>query len=76
VDDAEEKKRSQLVCVGTSAGNAKLIDLQKNKVLWKQGFNGACIYGMDWNDKGILAVAPTAPTVHVFKFSKSKMTMN
>jgi len=61
---------------GTSAGWAKLVDLNKNKIIWKQNFEGACIYGMDWFKDGTLAIAPTVSTVSVFKFSRSKMTLN
>jgi hypothetical protein len=49
--------------IGTSAGWAKLIDLNKNKVLWKQNFDGNCIYGLDWHKDGSLAIAPTIAEV-------------
>ena len=74
-DESDSKKVSQLVCVGTSAGQVKLIDLHRNKVLQKLEFNGACIYALDWNENGILAVGPTTAEVHVFKFSKSKINL-
>jgi len=37
----------------------KLIDLKKNKVVWKENFGGAngLIFDLDWNSDGILAVA-------------------
>ena len=75
-DDPEVAAKSKLVCYGTSAGLVKLIDLNRNKVMWKQDFSGTCIYGLSWNKSGILAVGPTLPEVHVLKFHKTKMAFS
>jgi hypothetical protein len=57
--DEKAKTHGKLVVIGTSAGYVKLIDLNKNKVLWKQNFDDATIYGLDWYKDGTLAIAPT-----------------
>lgn len=44
--------------IGTSSGTLKLVDLKKNKVVWKESF-GSLIFDIDWNANGILAVAST-----------------
>lgn len=75
-DEIDEKAKllGKLVVIGTSAGNVKLIDLNKNKVVWKQNFDDATVYGLDWYKDGTLAVAPTVQEISILKFNRSKMT--
>lgn len=47
---------TKLVVIGTSSGSIKLIDLKKNKVVWKENI-GSLIFDLDWNEKGVLAIA-------------------
>lgn len=42
--------------LGTSAGSLKLVDLKKNKVVWKEAL-GNIIFDIDWNKNGVIAVA-------------------
>ena len=62
-DEPEVVAKGKIAVFGTSAGVVKLVDLNKNKVVWKQEFSGTCIYGLDWNSNGMLAVGPTMQEV-------------
>ena len=62
-DDPDLQARGKIACIGTSGGFVKLVDLNKNKVLWRQEYNGSCVYGLDWAANGQLAVGPTTPEV-------------
>lgn len=39
---------TNLVMIGTSSGTLKLVDLKKNKVIWKEAV-GSLIFDLDWN---------------------------
>jgi outer membrane protein assembly factor BamB len=46
------------VIVGTSSGRIKLIDVDKNRVLWKDDLSkNETIFDLDINEKGILAIS-------------------
>ena len=49
---------TSLVMIGTSSGTLKLVDLKKNKVVWKEAI-GSLIFDLDWNCNGVVAVATT-----------------
>lgn len=50
--------------IGTSSGMLKLVDLKKNKVVWKEGI-GSLIFDLDWNSKGVLAIASAQKHLHL-----------
>jgi WD40 repeat protein len=43
--------------VGTQQGRVKLIDLEKNRVIWKEDVVTEGIFDLDWSSNGILAIA-------------------
>ena len=42
----------------------KLVDLKKNKVVWKESI-GSLIFDLDWNSKGVLAIASAQKYLHL-----------
>ena len=44
-----------LVMVATAAGKLKLIDVEKNRVIWKEEFANQHFYNVDWSVNGFLA---------------------
>lgn len=34
--------------IGTSSGNLKLVDIKKNKVIWKEALD-SLVFDLDWN---------------------------
>lgn len=45
-----------LVCFATEAGRIKLVDFEKNRVLWREEpQNAYVLYSIDWSANGILA---------------------
>ena len=66
---------NNLVVVGTSAGNVKLIDLVRNKVLQCLNVcaNDATVYALDWNSQGILGIGTSENKVLIKKFDTGSM---
>jgi len=46
-----------VVMIGTTKGTLKLIDLKKNKIIWKEENLGGLILDLDFNSNGVLAMA-------------------
>jgi WD40 repeat protein len=67
----------KLVVIGTFAGNVKLIDLKKNKVIWKERFGGdsSLIFDLDWNIDGILAIASTNNNLELRQYTGEAQSM-
>ena len=59
--------------IGTSSGSLKLVDLKKNKVVWREALN-SLIFDLDWNSNGIVAVASTQSMLHLRHFSSGEFT--
>jgi len=53
-DEADYKN---LIVLGTQQGRVKLVDLEKNRVIWREDVVSDCIFDLDWNSNGILAIA-------------------
>lgn len=58
-----------LCLLGTVAGRIKLVDVDKNRVVWKEDFGDKnTVYDTDWSRDGILAVGGNAKEVILRKF--------
>lgn len=69
-DDTSEliTSNTKLVAIGTSKGIVKLIDLKKNKVIWKASLNHI-ILDLDFNSQNMLAVATHNRELHLIQYS-------
>lgn len=64
-----------LVLIGTAAGKIKLIDIEKNRVLFKEDFGDKnIIYDMDWSVNSYVAIGGMAKELFVRKFEKSNFS--
>ena len=66
-----------LVVIGTAAGNVKLVDLGRNKVLQAVKVSeGLCdVFVLDWNLQGLLAVGTSENVVLLKKLDQDTTTM-
>jgi hypothetical protein len=61
-----------LAVIGTSAGKIKLIDVEKNRVMWKEEFGEKnIIYDVDWGKNGIMVVGGAPRELFIRKFEKA-----
>jgi hypothetical protein len=65
-EDSSELIRhsTRLIVIGTSQGMVKLIDLKKNKVIWKEKFHHM-ILDLDFNKDGVLAIATASKELYI-----------
>jgi hypothetical protein len=64
------------VVVGTSSGRIKLIDVYKNRVLWKDDISKEeTIFDIDINEKGLLAIS-LLKTVQFRKYDPKTSTFS
>jgi len=57
--------------VGTAAGKLKLIDIEKNRVTWKEEFAQQNFYTVDWSINGVVAAGGMLKTLFIRKFDKA-----
>ena len=58
-----------MILIGTSSGKVKLIDLEKNRVVWKGDIvENGCIFDIEYSHQGILAIATIENTVFFKKY--------
>ena len=61
-----------LVVIGTSSGLIKLVDLQRNKILFQfalpKGDKNNTIFALDWNNDGLLAIGNTTEDIEIKRF--------
>lgn len=69
---SSEDPSRNLVVIGTSSGKIKCVDIEKNRVMWKEEFGEKqVIYDCDWSPSGILAVGGSTKELVLRKFDKS-----
>lgn len=61
---------TNLVVAGTCGGQVKLIDLEKSKVISiiEAGSYDTTIFGLDWNEQGMLAIGSSDENAQIKKF--------
>jgi WD40 repeat protein len=59
--------------IGTSSGTIKLVDLKKNKVIWKESLGGL-IFDIEWNPSGIVAIALAQRSLVLRHCTKGEVT--
>ncbi len=61
--------------IGTQSGRVKLIDLEKNRVIWKEDVaKDESIFDLDWSSNGILAIANQTKTCFFKKYDAKTRT--
>lgn len=61
-----------MAVIGTAAGKLKLVDVEKNKVVWKEDFGEKnIIYDTDWSSNGVLVVGTVLKELIIRKFEKA-----
>jgi hypothetical protein len=73
-EDSSELIRhsTRLIVIGTSRGAVKMIDLKKNKVIWKEKFHHM-ILDLDFNKNGVLAIATASKELYFRQLVNEEM---
>ncbi len=69
---AEDPCRN-LVIVGTAGGKLKLIDIEKNRVVWKEDCVQQNFYTVDWSVNGVVAAGGMQKSLLIRKFDRAAM---
>ena len=75
--DQPSNSYDNLIVIGTSDGNVKLVDLARNKILnniQMKGGQECSVFSVAWNIEGYLAIASTDKSVLVKKFDAETKT--
>lgn len=58
--------------IGTAAGRIKLVDIEKNRVIWKEDLGDKnVLYDVDWGQNGMLAIGGVNKELCLRKFDKA-----
>lgn len=61
-----------LIVIGTAAGRIKLVDIEKNRVIWKEDLGDKnVLYDVDWGQNGMLAIGGVNKELCLRKFDKT-----
>lgn len=74
---SNEDPNRNLAVVGTAAGRIKLVDIEKNRIMWKEEYGDKnVVYDVDWSANGVLAVGGSYKELILRKFEKASQSFS
>lgn len=70
----DEDPCRNLVVIGTQAGKLKLVDIEKNRVVWKEDLGERnVIYDTDWGKNGVLVTGSLQKELVMRRFDRTTL---